>query len=878
VLSPHSNEDETTNRYVRPRRWWHTPEFRTRRQARRFGFLSLLGASCVFGILCGLMVVYAVHLPQMDELERYHPSTTTDLYDVHGKVFGSFAIERRIVVTYDEFPPVLRQAIFSIEDKNFETNGGINLVRAVGAAYHDLHSHGKAQGASTLTMQLSRNLFLTPEKTYTRKLEEIMLTLQIERRFTKQQIFTLYANQIYLGRGTYGFEAGSEYYFSKHARELTLPEAALLAGLPKGPEEFSPIRHAERALRRRNLVIAEMLDDGKITREEASAATAAPLGLHVQAPVNSEAPYFVEEVRRQLEEEYGVEEAHGAGLKVYTTLDLDLQHAANQSLLDGLAAYERRHGWRPSRLPNVLAASAGNLAEYHHPDWSQPLTPDSYIHALVTQVTAAKMTVKLGSASTTMTPADWAWTQKFKATDLVHVGDIVYVKVVSAPTAGGSAEPAADAVSAVKNLQTSVSKPLNPAGPLHVVLEQDSGAQGALMAVDNANGEVVALVGGRDFNLSQFNRATQAQRQVGSSFKPYVYTTAMEGGMKPTDIVMDAPTTFSTPSGPYTPHNYESNYLGAMTLTSAFAESRNIPALRLASKFGIKAVIATARRFGVTSPLPEFLPVAIGAADITLAEQVGAYSVFPNDGIRIAPHFIRKVIASDGSPLQEATPQVSEAISVQTARQMMVLLQAVVTSGTGAAASQLQHPLGGKTGTTNNYTDAWFVGFSPSVTCGTWVGFDTRESLGEKETGAKAALPIWMGFMKAAIADHPNESFSRANAPKKKLEVDVNSDADAATAAPAAMDADTDSDTGESDDRTAPAAAAAPAPGVPAAPSPAAPSVPDGQPSVPPKEAGDAGRKGATAPRSAAASTSGAATAPGPTAKPHAVANVAPQR
>jgi penicillin-binding protein 1A len=346
-------------------------EFRNRHIAARAAFLLLLSASAIFGVMVGLLLVYSINLPQMAELERYRPSTTTELYDVHGKVVGSFALERRVVVPYSEFPPVLRQAILSIEDKDFETNGGLNLVRMVEAAYQDVHSHGKAQGASTLTMQLARNLFLSSEKTYGRKIQEIFLTLQIERRFTKEQIFALYANQIYLGRGTYGFEAGSEYYFSKHARELTLPEAALLAALPKGPEEYSPVRHPARALKRRNLVLSEMLQDKKITPQQAADAQASPLGLHLESPPNSEAPYFVEEVRRQLEREYGAEEVHGAGLRVYTTLDLDLQRAANKAVLDGTAAYERRRGWK-GRLENVLAANP-DIDAYRHPDWAQPV-------------------------------------------------------------------------------------------------------------------------------------------------------------------------------------------------------------------------------------------------------------------------------------------------------------------------------------------------------------------------------------------------------------------------------------------------------------------------------------------------------------------------
>ncbi len=708
---------------------------------RRAAFLLLLSTSAIFGVMVGLSLMYAINLPQMTELEHYRPSTTTELYDVHGKIFGSFASERRVVVPYSEIPPVLREAILSIEDKNFFQNGGVNFVRVVGAAYEDYRSHGKAQGASTLTMQLARNLFLSAEKTYGRKLQEIFLTLQIERHFTKDQIFGLYANQIYLGRGTYGFEAGSEYYFSKHLRQLTLPEAALLAGLPKGPEYYSPVRFPERALRRRNLVIEEMQRDGKISASTAAAAEATPLVLHLETPPNTEAPYFVEEVRRQLEREYGVDEVHGSGLKVYTTLDLDMQHAAEKATLEGLAGYERRHGWK-GKLPTIVN-TAYDPATYKHPDWNSNLIDGSYVHALVTQVSATKMTVRIGQVRATMTPPDWAWTQKFKATELASPGDVVYVHVLSGADTG----------------------------QLRLTLEQDSGAQSSLMAVDNATGEVLAMIGGRDFALSQFNRATQSLRQVGSSFKIYDYTAGFEAGMKPYDPISDAAATFYTASGPYSPHDYEAGFAGTMTVIDAFAQSRNIPALRIADKVGIKKVIEVARRFGVTSPMPNYLPVAIGAADLTLAEQVASYSVFPNDGIRVTPHYIKRVTQADGTPVDVQASPVREVISVEIARKMMLLLQAVTAHGTAATASELHHQLGGKTGTTNNYTDAWFLGFSPSITCGTWVGYDTRQSLGEKETGARAALPIWIDFMKTALADRPNEQFPKANAPKRQLEV-----------------------------------------------------------------------------------------------------------
>jgi len=722
----------------------HGPAYPTRHIAVRATFLILLGLSSLFGVMCGLMLVYSIDLPQMDDLVRYRPNTTTELLDIKGREIGSFALERRVVLPYTEFPPVLRQALISIEDKTFERNWGVNLMRAVGAAWRDLHSRSMAQGSSTLTMQLARNLFLSNEKTYGRKIQEILLAMQIERVFTKDQIFQMYANQIYLGHGTYGFEAASEYYFSKHAKELTLPEAALLAALPKGAEYYSPVNHPDRALRRRNLVLAEMRQDGKITRAEEDAAAATPLGLNIEPPPNSVAPYFVEEVRKQLEKQYGPEEVHGAGLRVYTTLDLDLQIVANKAVLDGTAAYERRHGWK-GNLQNVVRQGL-DLEKYQHPDWSQAIAKDGYYHALVTEVSPARVMVKIGPQRAVMTQPDWAWTQQSvspKAGGFLSVGDVVYVKL------GGS----------------------SPDGIVHAELEQDSGVQASMMAVDNASGEVLAMVGGRDFALSQFNRATQSEREVGSSFKPYVYATAVEAGAKPTDIIVDGPVSFYTPNGPYTPHNYEGDYKGAMTLLNAFAESRNIPALKLADKVGIRTVIAMAHRFGVTSNIPAFLPIAIGAADLSLYEQVQSYSVFPNDGIRIEPHYIRKVTQADGLPLDEAPATVSEVISVETARTMMQFLQAVTHFGTGAAAAQLKHPLGGKTGTTNDFTDAWFIGFSPSVTCGTWIGFDNRQTLGDKETGAKAALPMWMDFMRAAIANKPDEKFPEGNAPEKQLDV-----------------------------------------------------------------------------------------------------------
>src|SRR6202167_4214326 len=391
-----------------------------------FGLLVLLSAGV--GAAAGLLLVYSTDLPQVDELERYRPSSVTELYDGQGRVIGTFALQRRVIATYDDYPEVLRNALISIEDKDFYRHSGINIWRIVGAAYRDIESGGKVQGASTLTMQLARNLFLSPDRSFHRKVQEVMLAIQIERRFTKPQIFTLYANQIFLGHGVYGFEAASEFYFSKPARQLTLTEAALLAGLPKGPGIYSPINHPDRAMKRRNLVINAMLEDGKITAAQAEDARSAPLVLHLQHDPNSLAPYFVEEIRRYLENKYGSNQVLESGLRVHTSLDMDLQRTANQAVLDGLAAYERRHGWK-GHLENVLTENV-TLANYQHPDWDEETEVNGYIHGLVMAVAPGSATVKFGRYTATLLPADAAWSQH-KLPEILKPGDIAYLKIVT---------------------------------------------------------------------------------------------------------------------------------------------------------------------------------------------------------------------------------------------------------------------------------------------------------------------------------------------------------------------------------------------------------------------------------------------------------------
>src|SRR6185312_2559544 len=609
------------------------------------GFLFMAVIAAMIGTFAGLFLVYTTDLPQIDQLERYHPSATTELYDDKGRQIGSFALQRRVMVTYNDIPKVLRDAVISIEDKDFERHWGVDLWRVLGAAYRDFRSGGRVQGASTLTMQLSRNLFLSADKNLGRKIQEAMLAVQIERRFTKQQIFTMYANQIFLGHGVYGFEAGAEFYFGKHAKDLTLDEAALLAGIPKGPNIYSPLRNPERALHRRNMVINSLLEDGKITAAEAAKAKSAPVRLHIQNAPGTVAPNFVEEVRRYLEAKYGSEEVHEGGLRVYTSLDLDYQKAANRAVLDGLAAYEHRHGWVKGHGVFELGQT---VSSYSNPDWEQPIEAGDYVHGIITGIAPGFALVKLGRYTGRLTSADVAWTGAKDPARLLKPGDIVYVRVLEIPPA----------------------RPTLSTPPIRLTLEQESGVQGALMAIENSSGDVKALVGGRDFDESKFDRATQALRQVGSSFKPYVYTAAVDQGARPDDMILDAPTSFPGPSGLWSPHNYDNKFEGKITLRHALAASRNIPAVKLAAKIGMPSVISYVRRFGISSRMETYLPVALGAAEVTLQEQVSAYTTFPSDGVRVVPRFVRKVVDYDGHVLEENYPEVKDVIGIDTARTM----------------------------------------------------------------------------------------------------------------------------------------------------------------------------------------------------------------
>ncbi|MGA3324367.1 MAG: PBP1A family penicillin-binding protein [Terriglobia bacterium] len=714
------------------------PRMSSRKIFGQFVFLILLLLSAGAGALGGLVFVYSSDLPKVRELQDYRPDVMTEIYADDGTAIGSFALEHRVIVTYDQIPPALRNAVIAIEDRNFESHWGVDILGIIRAAGKDLLEWRKTQGASTLTQQLSRMLFLTPNKSFRRKFQEMLLAIQIERYFTKSQIFTLYANQVDLGHGNFGFEAAAEFYFGKHLNELTLPQAALLAGIPRSPTAYSPIVHPDLARRRRNQVLLAMFETGKINSTELHNATAAPLGLNIQPWNYAIAPYFVEEVRQFLERKYGPEAVREKGLRVYTTLNIQTQDVAEEALKKGLRDDDKRRGWRgpeknieTGHFPAPDGKRA-NLATYVDDDWSEALSPGDLVHGLVMDVKADHADVRFGDLTARITPPDFSWTKKTLAADVFAPGDVdlFVIKEVKGTTAKAT-------------------------------LDQEPDVQGAILALDNSTGEIKAMVGGYSWTESKYNRVVQAERQVGSSFKVYVYAQAVMDGTSPFDTVVDAPVSYSTSSGIWAPHNYDEKFEGTITVLHALAESRNVPAVRTLARVGVDKVIKLCRKFGLTSRLVPNLPLALGASDLTLLEHTSAFTTFPNDGVHIAPRMVTRVTNYDGRLIDDYPAEVTDVIPASTARIMVSMLREVFNSGTAISgkAFAAKYPVAGKTGTTNDFTDAWFLGFTPSLTCGVYVGFDDHRTLGEKEEGARVALPIWLDFMGQILKDKPMEDF-----------------------------------------------------------------------------------------------------------------------
>lgn len=574
----------------------------------------------------GFLYWSVTDLPAIKSLEEYSPVQSTLVYSSDGALLAELYLERRTFVPYYKIPGRVKNAFIATEDVRFYSHPGIDFIGILRALYQDVRTRSIAQGGSTITQQLAKMVFLKPERSLKRKIKEAVISIQIEKTYTKDEILGLYLNQAYFGTRAYGIEAAAQTYFGKSSAELTIAEAATLASLPKAPTLYSPFRNPQRSRERRATVLKLMLDANFITRAQYDNAMQEPLP-KVPHFRKYEAPYFVEMLRQELEARYD-KELYTAGYRIYATLDSRLQKTAEEAVSHGIAAIEKR-------------------------------------------------------------------TKK--------------------------------------------------------------GVQAALIALDINTGRIRAMVGGSDFWINQFNRATQALRQPGSSFKPFVYLTAIEQGIRANDTVLDAPVSFrgAQPGHPWTPKNYDGKYHGAVTLETALAKSLNVATVRLADKVGVRNIIETARKLGIKSVLQPYLPIALGASDVTLMEMVSAYGVLAS-GAYTAPHLYDSVLDKDRALLAETKVEASDLISQEESQEMRTLLHAVVEEGTAQRAKELKKTLYGKTGTTNNYTDAWFIGFDDALVVGVWVGRDNHTPIGSRETGARAALPIWIEFMKKAPLQIPS--------------------------------------------------------------------------------------------------------------------------
>ena len=700
--------------------------------------VAVLGVLAVFAV-GGLLWHYSQGLPDPNQLQNYQPSLVTQVYSSDKQRIGQFFIERRILTPLGQIPEHLKRAVIAVEDVRFFEHPGLDYIGILRAAWTNIRRGGKVEGASTITQQLARSLFLSSERTFDRKVRELVLAYKMELVLTKEQILETYLNEIYFGQGAYGVAAAGQSYFGKDLDGLTVAEAAFLAGLPKSPNHYSPFKNYERAKRRQEHVLARMEDAGFLTTSEREQAVAETLSFR-RAGSEQTAPYFVEYVRQLLIAKYGEPMVYKGGLNVTTTLNLDMQRVAEAAFEAGLRELDKRQGWRgPLRTvdPASLASGPAPVATTE-----QPLAVGDIREAVVTKVGKDVYGVQVGNVSARMLFDDMAWAKK-RLTGMDPAKDFSVIQDLKKVLKAG------DIVEVrVKKFEKD---------HLYVQLEQTPLVEGGFVAVDPATGAIRAMVGGYDFNRSEYNRAIQAHRQPGSAFKPVIYATAVNQGMSPASVVLDAPVVYEQIEEEKTwkPENYGKRIHGMVSLRDALAHSHNLATVRLLEKVGIKSVIDFSRQVGISSPLAADLSLGLGSSSVGLLELTSAYCAFINQGSRAEPFVVVSVVDNAGQVLEQATPQVQEVISKETAYIITNMMEDVVQKGTGQAAKGLGRPLAGKTGTTNDYVNAWFIGGTPNLVAGIYVGFDDRRSLGETESGAHAALPIWINFMREALKPLP---------------------------------------------------------------------------------------------------------------------------
>jgi penicillin-binding protein 1A len=716
--------------------------------------LMALALCVILGSVGALYLInnYDGGLPDHRQLADYEPPTATRVHAGDGRLLAEYARQNRIFVPSEAIPKRVKHAFIAAEDQHFYDHPGIDVFgigRAIVSNLERLRSNRRPEGASTITQQVAKNFLLSSELSYERKLKEILLALRIERTFTKERILELYLNEIFLGNRSYGVAAAALNYFDKSLDELSIAEAALLAGLPKAPSTYDPASNPEAALQRREYVLTRMLADGYITPAEAATARAEPITLHKRtATQTAEADFFIEEVRRQLVARLGEQGFYEGGLSVRVTLSPDLQAAADRALRHGLAAFDRRQGWRgPWGQLDLAAADQDWLEQLRALDPGFEL--GEWRRGVVLQAKGGRIEIGLDNGErVALNGDDVAWTKR----QPLKIGDTVIMEQVG------------------------------EADDRRWVLRQRPSIEGAVVALDPHTGRVLAMSGGFSYRQSKFNRATQAHRQPGSSFKPFVYLAALEAGMTPVSIMLDAPISLSQGAGlaRWEPENFSNDFLGPITLRVGLERSRNLVSVRVAQKVGMDHIIELARRLGLGSQVQRNLAASLGSNEVTPIELAGAYAELVNGGHKIEPVLVERIQDRHGRTIMRADPRGCDGCAVAAwdgglppeipntrpivvdprhAYQMVSMLQGVVQRGTAKDALKIGKPLAGKTGTTNDNKDTWFVGFSPDLVVAVWVGFDQPKSMGRRATGATVALPIWIDVMTDALADKPATPF-----------------------------------------------------------------------------------------------------------------------
>ncbi len=725
--------------------------------------LFFFGCLIVFGVAFVVVLNYSAQLPDYQQLAVYKPEVTSRLYANDGSLLAEYANEKRIFVPVETIPPMLRQAFISAEDKNFYTHGGIDLTGLARAVIVNIKNYGKGRrpvGASTITQQVAKNFLLTSEQKISRKIKEALLARRMEQAFTKDHILELYLNEIYLGIGSYGVASAALNYFDKSMEELTLGEMAFLAALPKGPNNYHPVRRKNQAIGRRNWVLGRMLEDGAITKEQYDRAVQEPIEMvERDEGLLKNAGFYAEEVRRFISAKYGDEAMYNGGLFVRTSLDPKLQNAATEALQSGLLNYDKRHGWRgPIQKMDLSGDWEKDFVVLEMPAY----IPAEWQYGVVKKVSDTEAVIQLQDGQTGVISADdMKWAKQALADGKVDknpmqmkktlfVGDLIYVQ---------------------KKAKTEN----------NYLLQQNPKVEGALVALNPHTGRVLAMVGGFSFQKSQFNRAVQAMRQPGSSFKPFVYLAALDLGYTPSSLILDAPLVMEMADGTkWKPKNYSKVFYGPTTLRVGLEKSRNLMTIRLAQAIGIQKAVAYGEKFGISDKLEPNLSTALGSGETTPMKLTAAYAMLVNGGKKITPNLIDRIQDRDGktiykhddrpcadcmgensSPdilpqIEDNREQIQDPVS---AYQMVNILTGVVQRGTGSAARSLKRTLGAKSGTSNDSLDAWFIGFSPDLVVGVWVGFDVPTTLGPNDTGGAVSGPIFRDFMREALKGEPDIPF-----------------------------------------------------------------------------------------------------------------------